>query len=104
SQIVSLVIKLEKVEQKANKGNLFDSTNYIGSLRGDITGPLRALRTFLVGKRTELISSREELSQVRVQVGGASEHRDLASTRSVPLMGELTENIDQLDVMIEKMG
>ena len=36
SQIVSLVIKLEQVEQKANKGNLFDSKKYINSLRSDI--------------------------------------------------------------------
>jgi hypothetical protein len=36
SQIVSLVIRLEKTEQKANKGNLFDSEKYISSLRSDI--------------------------------------------------------------------
>jgi hypothetical protein len=36
SQIVSLVIRLERVEARANKGNLFDSEKYIGSLRSDI--------------------------------------------------------------------
>ena len=36
SQIVSLVIRLEKVEARANRGNLFDSGKYISSLRSDI--------------------------------------------------------------------
>ena len=36
SQIISLVIRLERVEQRANQGNLFDSAKYIGSLRSDI--------------------------------------------------------------------
>jgi hypothetical protein len=104
SQIVSLVIRLEKTEQKANKGNLFDSTKYIGSLRSDIVWPLRSLRNFLNDKKTELMTSQQELSRVRVQVGGMSEQRDLASARTEPLMRELTENIDALNVMIEKMG
>ena len=104
SQIVSLVIRLEKVEQKANKGNLFDSQKYVSSLRSDIVWPLRSLRNFLDDKRAELMTSQQELSRVRVQVGGASENRDLASVRTEPLMRELTDNIDQLDVMIEKMG
>ena len=104
AQIVSLVIRLEKIEQKANKGNLFNSEKYISSLRSDIVWPLRSLRSFLDSKRTELATSREELSRVRVQVGGTSESRDLASTRTEPLLAELTESIDQLDMMIEKMG
>lgn len=104
SQIVSLVIRLEKTEQKANKGNLFDSEKYISSLRSDIVWPLRSLRSFLDGKRTELAASQQELSRVRVQVGGTSENRDLTSARTEPLMRELTENIDALDVMIGKMG
>ena len=104
SQIVSLVIRLERVEARANKGNLFDSERYISSLRSDIVWPLRSLRNFLDTRRTELTASHEELSRVRVQVGGTSENRDLASARTEPLMAELTENIDQLDVMIEKMG
>lgn len=69
SQIVSLVIRLEKVEARANRGNLFDSGKYISSLRSDIVGPLGSLRIFLDGKRTELISSREELSRVGVKIG-----------------------------------
>ncbi len=104
SQIVSLVIRLEKVEARANKGNLFDSERYISSLRSDIVWPLRSLRGFLDSKRTALTASQQELSRVRVQVGGASENRDLASARTEPLMRELTENIDALDMMIEKMG
>jgi hypothetical protein len=50
------------------------------------------------------MTSQQELSRVRVQVGGMSEQRDLASARTEPLMRELTENIDALNVMIEKMG
>ena len=104
SQIISLVIRLELVEARANKGNLFDSERYISSLRSDIVWPLRSLRDFLDTKRTALTVSREELSRVRVQVGGTSENRDLASARTEPLMRELTENIERLDTMIEKMG
>jgi hypothetical protein len=104
SQIVSLVIKLEQVEARANKGNLFDSEKYISSLRSDIVWPLRSLREFLETQRTELMTSQQELSRVRVQVGGTSENRDLASARTGPLMTELTENIERLDMMIEKMG
>ena len=69
SQIVSLVIRLEKVEQKANKGNLFDSEKYINSLRLDIIVPLCSLREFLETKRTELIRSQQELTRVRVEIG-----------------------------------
>ncbi len=104
AQIVSLVIRLEKVEARANKGNLFDSAKYIGSLRSDIVWPLRSLRGFLETKRTELMSTQQELSRIRIQVGGTSENRDLASARTEPLMIELTENIEKLDIMIEKMG
>lgn len=104
SEIVSLVLELEKVEKRANKWNLFDSEKYISSLKLDIVWPLHSLRGFLDSKRTELISAQQELSRVRVQVGGTSEQRDLASVRTEPLMWGLTENITQLDVMIEKMG
>ncbi len=103
SQIVSLVIRLEKVEARANRGNLFDSGKYISSLRSDIVGPLGSLRIFLDGKRTELISSREELSRVGVKIGWAIENRDLTSARTEPLILELTENIEKLDMMIGKM-
>jgi hypothetical protein len=61
SQIVSLMIRLEKTEQKANKGNLFDSEKYISSLRSNIVWPLRSLRSFLDTQRTELTESHEEL-------------------------------------------
>jgi hypothetical protein len=44
SEIISLVIKLEKIEAKANKGNLFDSEKYINSLRTDILKPLQQLK------------------------------------------------------------
>ena len=104
AQIVSLVIRLEWVEARANRGNLFDSERYISSLRSDIVWPLLSLRGFLDSKRTELISSREELSRVQVPIGGASENIVLTSARTESLMRELTENINQLDMMIEKMG
>ncbi len=103
SQIVSLVIRLERVEQRANQGNLFDSAKYIGSLRSDIIWPLRSLQSFLENKKSELIASRDERSRVRVRVVGASENRDLQSARTELLINELTENIEKLNTMIEKM-
>jgi hypothetical protein len=104
SQIVSLVIRLERVETRANRGNLFDSERYISSLRSDIVWPLLSLRGFLDSKRTELISSREDLSRIQVSIGGASENIVLTSARTESLMRELTENIERLDAMIKKMG
>lgn len=112
SQISSYVIKLETIEQKANKWNLFDSEKYIGSLREDIVKPLTTLRSFLEKKKTELEASEQEMKKVRVRVGWSwhtwwnweIENLELQSKRSEPLRAELTENIDKLDIMIEKFG
>lgn len=128
SQISSYVIKLETIEQKANKWNLFDSEKYIGSLREDIVKPLISLRSFLEKKKTELEKSKEEIRnlwaldgetssawqkvRVRVWVGWSwntwwnweTENLELSSKRSEPLIQELTENIEKLDIMIVKFG
>ncbi len=104
TDIVSLVIKLEKVEARANKGNLFDSEKYINSLRSDIITPLNSLRTFLEKQKTELIQSQKELTRVRVWGKEGTENMELQSKRSESLIQELTENIEKLDVMIGKMG
>lgn len=104
SQIVSLVIKLEKIESRANKWNLFDSEKYINSLRTDITEPLISLRIFLEKQRDELIQSQKELSRVRVGWSDESTSIELASKRWEPLIQELTENIEKLSEMIGKIG
>jgi hypothetical protein len=111
SEIISLVIKLERVEKKANKWNLFDSEKYISSIKWDIVEPLKSLKLFLEEKRSELQLSQKELQKVRVgwsQDSGTSPewqaHAELSSKRSEPLLTELTENIEKLEGMIEKMG
>ena len=105
SKIVELVLKLERVEKKANKGNLFDSEKYIGSLRTDIVTPLMELTKFLEGQREELLASQEELS--KVMVGESSElsgNRELATKRGEEILSELDGNIGKLEEMIGKMG
>ncbi len=97
------LIRIEKIEHSIGKWNIFDSLKYLNSLKRDIIVALRSLRGFLETKRIELVTSQQELSQVRVQVGGTSENRDLASARTEPLIVELTENIGKLDIMIGKM-
>jgi hypothetical protein len=111
SKIIVLVIKLEHVEKKANKWNLFDSTKYINSLRSDIVEPLKQLKSFLEKQREELLFSQNELQRIKVQVGadpsfhsGWQEHTELASKRTEPLLRELSENIEKLDTMIQKMS
>jgi hypothetical protein len=104
SAIVSLVLKLENIEKKANKWNLFDSNKYINSLRSDILTPLISLRTFLEKQKTELMNSQKELSRVRVWWSDESWNTELASKRSESLMMELEKNILSLDEMILKMG
>jgi hypothetical protein len=82
SKIVELVLKLERVEKKANKGNLFDSVKYIGSLRTDIITPLVELKRFLESQKEELLQSQKELT--RVMVGESAEltgNRELATKR-----------------------
>lgn len=103
SQIVGLVVKLEQVEKNVNKWDLFDSMKYIDSLREDIRTPLLSLKSFLEKKKIELITSEQELSQVRVSVWWESENRELQSVRSQELMKELDESIGKLGVMIEKI-
>jgi len=103
SQIVWLVVKLERIEKKANKWDLFDSTKYINSLREDIRTPLLSLRSFLEKKKGELESSQNELSRVRVSAWGERGNRELQSVRSQELLRELDENIKKLDRMIEKL-
>lgn len=106
NQIINYVIKLEYIEKKANKWNLFDSTKYINSLREDIRNPLISLRSFLEKKKIELQSSEQEMKKVRVKVGWSwnweTENLELQSKRTEPLIQELTENIEKLDRMIEK--
>lgn len=106
SEIVSLVIKLERVEKKANKWNLFDSEKYINSLRGDIITPLKSLKSFLEEQRMNLRESQKELQKVRVKVGGDNEltsESELSSKRSEGLLVELDENISKLEEMIGKI-
>ena len=119
SQIISLVIKLEKIEQKANKWNLFDSEKYINSLRSDIIEPLQSLKTFLEKQKEKLMESQKDLQKVRMKAWESKDsatsaewHRlddiisesALSSKRSEWLMTELSENIEKLDAMIGKMG
>lgn len=66
SRIVELVLKLEKIEKRANKGNLFDSVKYIDSLRTDIMTPLIELKVFLEKQRGVLLESQQELGRVMV--------------------------------------
>lgn len=103
SSIVTLVIKLERVEARANKWNMFDSEKYINSLRRDIVEPLTYLKTFLEEQKIELLESRKELTHVQVWWSEWSENIELQSKRSESLITELTENIEKLDVMIGKM-
>lgn len=114
SKISGYVLKLEQIEKKANKWNLFDSEKYIGSLREDILTPLKTLKKFLEQKKIELEASREEFKniqnqrqRVQVQVGWLDTltgNADLQSKRTEPLIHELTENIDKLGVMIGKFS
>ena len=104
SKIVSLVIRLEQIEKRANKWNLFDSEKYINSLKWDIVKPLIALRGFLSTRLGELEQSKWEMQQVRVKVGWWEEALSLQSARTESLMVELRDNIEKLDGMIGKMG
>lgn len=106
SKIVSLVIRLERVEKRANKWNLFDSEKYINSLRSDIIEPLKSLRAFLEEQRQKLIGSQRELTRVRAWGIDPSLRSEWQLTwkRSESLILELGESIEKLDVMIGKMG
>ncbi len=104
SEIISLVIKLEKIESRANKWDLFDSDKYINSLRTDIIEPLISLRSFLEKQKIELKQSGKELTRIRVWGSDPSGNVELQSKRSESLIMELSENIEKLDTMIEKMG
>lgn len=104
SQIMELVLKLEKVEKRANKGNLFDSEKYIGSLRTDITAPLVELKKFLEKQREELLKSQKEL--MRVMTGGSSTIQgnvELGDKRGDILLQELNTNIEKLEGMLYKL-
>jgi hypothetical protein len=104
SQIVSLVLKLENIEKKVNKWNIFDSTKYINTLKLDIINPLTSLKAFLGKHKQELMNSQKELSRVRLWWNEEeSANRELASKRSESLMIELEKNIGSLDEMIGKM-
>ncbi len=104
SRIVELILKLERLEKKANKGNLFDSVKYINSLRMDIMLPPVELKSFLEKQREQLIESQQELTRVRVGWdAGLEENSELSSKRGEELLGELDENIRKLEEMIGKM-
>ncbi len=110
SQIIILVLELEKIEARANKWNLFDSEKYINSLRLDIVEPLQSLKEFLEIQKTKLLDSQKELTRVRVGGeypeinSGWQENIELQSKRGESMITELTENIEKLNVMIGKMG
>jgi hypothetical protein len=104
STIVSLVLKLEKIEARANKGNLFDSAKYIGSLRADIVTPLVELQKFLESQRKQLLESQKELTRVRVGWVDSTANVELGSKRSESLLQELDTNIAKLTEMVEKLS
>lgn len=103
SSIVELVLKLEKIEARANKGDLFDSAKYIGSLRADIVTPLTELKKFLESQRKQLLESQRELSRVRVGWPDTSANIELQSKRSESILQELDTNIAKLGEMITKI-
>ncbi len=111
SHIFSLLSRLERLESNIYKWDFFDTHKYICSLRSDILEPLKQLKTFLEKQRDELLHLQKELQRIKVQVGadpsfhsGWGEQAELSSSRSEPLMAELTENIEKLDEMIRKMS
>jgi hypothetical protein len=116
-EIYSLSVNMEKLEKRINKGNLFDSAKYIGSLRADIVTPLTELKKFLEWQREQLLESQKELSRVRVGWDPETssepvlnsfqewqENIELQSKRSESLLQELDTNITALGEMIGKMG
>ncbi len=105
-KIASLVIRLEKIETRANKWNLFDSKKYIGSLKDDILTPLSSLSTFLWEKETELRAKQEELSKMRVQVwwSGESWQTTLTRARIEPLIEEIGRQRGVISSMKEKIS
>lgn len=110
SKVSWYVLKLEQIEKKANKWNFFDSEKYISSLREDVLSPLYSLKKFLEQKKMQLEASQEELKniqtqnqRIQVQVGWPDTltgNADIQSKRTEPLIHELTENIEKLEVMI----
>ena len=104
SEIISLVIRIEKVEKRANKWNLFDSEKYINSLRSDIVKPLKFLKSFFEEQKAELLNSQKEFQKVRIGwLSELSSWSELSSKRNELILVELTENIGKLDEMIEKI-
>jgi hypothetical protein len=104
SKIVDLVIKLEKIEERVNNWNLFDSNKYINSLRSDIAVPLASLKKFFEKQVISLNNSNKKLSKIQVWWNETNWNIELQSKRSESLILELTENIEKLDLMIGKMG
>lgn len=107
-KIVSLVIRLEHIEKRANKWNLFDSLKYIHSLKDDILSPLDSLDIFLEEKVSALRAKEIELRQVRVKVWwieqwGDPWHLSLTSTRIWPLITEIERQRSELALMREKI-
>jgi hypothetical protein len=112
-KIASLVIRLEKIEIRANTWNLFDSKKYIESLKDDILTPLSSLSTFLGEKETELREKQDELSNMRfqVQVGWSdrvwsdeSWQTSLISARIRPLIEEIGRQRASIWVMMEHVA
>lgn len=101
--IIGYLAKLEKKWWDIGKKHVFDSAKYIASFRRDVRKPLISLKRFLESKKTELQSSQQELSRVRVSVWWEWENRELQSIRSQELLKELDENIERLDEMLEKI-
>lgn len=101
-KILSLVLKLEKREKTAGKGNLFDAERYITSLKAEILSSLVWLREFLHVQNQKLLTAQDELQKVKVGAPhqGVSE---LMSKDSSEISELLTKNIETLDKMIAKL-
>ncbi len=104
SHVLELVIEIEKIETRANKGNMFDSKKYINSLRMDIMEPLQSLKGFLEIQKKKLFDSQQELISVWERRDQLSEYTVLQSKRTELVIGELDSNIILLQDMIQKMS
>jgi hypothetical protein len=105
SQIMRLIIQLETIETQLQQWDIFDAHTYISSLKWNIVGPLQSLKIFLENQKSELLLQKNVLQKVKIWWDYSLDGSwDVSWIRTHSLIWEMTDHIEKLDEMIQKMG
>ncbi|MBP6981214.1 hypothetical protein KBB25_00345 [Candidatus Gracilibacteria bacterium] len=102
TKLNSYILKLENIETRLDKGNLFDSKKYINSFQIDIWSLLNEVKVFLEKQKNNIEQMQIQMNQTEIVDNYT--HFLITTKRMSMLQEELRENINKIDGMMGKIS